>query len=47
MLIGVRLGGYTDFWIAGVELGDIYKLHTMGRLPPYYLFPYTWFYYHI
>ena len=30
MLIGVRLGGYTDFWIAGVELGDIYKLHTMG-----------------
>jgi hypothetical protein len=30
MLIGVRLGGYTDFWIAGVELGDIYKFHTMG-----------------
>jgi len=30
MLIGVRLGGYTDFWIAGVELGYIYKFHTMG-----------------
>jgi hypothetical protein len=30
MLIGVRLGGYTDFWIAGVRLGDIYKFHTMG-----------------
>jgi hypothetical protein len=47
MLIGVRLGGYTDFWIAGVRLGDIYKFHTMGRLAPYYLFPYTWFYYQI
>jgi len=34
MLIGVRLGGYTDFWIAGVELGDIYKFHTMGALDP-------------
>lgn len=33
-LIGIRLGGYTDFWIAGVRLGDIYKFHTMGALDP-------------
>jgi hypothetical protein len=32
MLIGIRLGGYTDFWNAGVRLGDIYKFHTMGAL---------------
>jgi hypothetical protein len=34
MLIGMRLGGYTDFWNAGVRLGDIYKFHTMGALDP-------------
>lgn len=34
MLIGIRLGGYTDFWIAGVRLEYIYKFHTMGPLVP-------------
>jgi hypothetical protein len=40
MLIGVRLGGYIDFWIAGVELGDIYKFHTMG--PALSILPLPW-----
>ena len=43
-LIVLRLGGYTDFWNAGVELGDIYKFHTMGLPIPKRLSPSFRFY---